>query len=205
MMLQRNLLYTGVTRAKKLVLAGSRRALSPKPSPPQAPAAATPHSPIGSTPRTSVVYMRPRSPVLAARLHHRVNLNDVYVVHHIILLDNDQQRAADAGALLPAGAVAGAPNGRRLLRPKARVSVGLTQHPRGCCFLDDTGLAAALPLSLSARPERKSTSRSPPERQRLEPASGAVWDRTASGAPIARTVSRLILLRSRGASQGRQG
>jgi exodeoxyribonuclease V alpha subunit len=39
MMLQRNLLYTGVTRAKKHVLAGSRRALSPKPSAPQPPAA----------------------------------------------------------------------------------------------------------------------------------------------------------------------
>ena len=52
-MLQRNLLYTGVTRAKQLiVLAGSRRTLA------QAvrtlePAAATPHSPVDSIPPNS--------------------------------------------------------------------------------------------------------------------------------------------------------
>ena len=50
MMLQRNLLYTGITRAKKLVvLAGSRRALAAAVRTP-APAAATPPSPTASRP-----------------------------------------------------------------------------------------------------------------------------------------------------------
>jgi hypothetical protein len=49
-MLQRNLRYTGVTRARKLiVLAGSRRALARAIRTPEQ-AAATPHSPTGSTP-----------------------------------------------------------------------------------------------------------------------------------------------------------
>ena len=50
MMLQRNLLYTAVTRAKKLVvLVGRRKALA-TPSAPPAPAAATPPSPTASNP-----------------------------------------------------------------------------------------------------------------------------------------------------------
>ncbi len=45
MMLQRNLLYTGITRAKKLVVLAGSAAPSPPPSAPPAPAAATPPSP----------------------------------------------------------------------------------------------------------------------------------------------------------------
>jgi hypothetical protein len=49
MMLRRNLLYTGVTRARKLIiLAGSRRALAQAVRTPEQ-AAATPPSPTGST------------------------------------------------------------------------------------------------------------------------------------------------------------
>ena len=52
MMLQRNLLYTGITRAKKLVVLAGSAAPWPPPSAPQAPAAATPPSPTAcaSTP-----------------------------------------------------------------------------------------------------------------------------------------------------------
>ena len=49
MMLQRNLLYTAVTRAKSLVVLAGCRALA-MPSAPPAPAAATPPSPTASTP-----------------------------------------------------------------------------------------------------------------------------------------------------------
>ncbi len=49
MMLQRNLLYTGVTRAKKLVVLAGSAAPWPPPSAPRAPAAATPPSPTGCT------------------------------------------------------------------------------------------------------------------------------------------------------------
>ena len=48
MMLQRNLLYTGITRAKKLVVLAGSAAPSPPPSAPPAPAAATPPSPTAS-------------------------------------------------------------------------------------------------------------------------------------------------------------
>ena len=52
MMLQRNLLYTGVTRAKKLVVLAGSAAPWPPPSAPRAPAAATPPSPTGCTVRS---------------------------------------------------------------------------------------------------------------------------------------------------------
>ena len=50
MMLQRNLLYTGVTRAKKLVVLAGSAAPWPPPSGPGAPAAATPPSPTDCGP-----------------------------------------------------------------------------------------------------------------------------------------------------------
>ena len=70
MMLQRNLLYTGVTRAKQLiVLAGSRRALAQAVRTPE-PAAATQPSPTGSNPPTEsppFACQRQQSPLLTRR------------------------------------------------------------------------------------------------------------------------------------------
>ena len=56
MMLQRNLLYTGITRAKKLVVLAGSAAPSPPPSAPRAPAAATPPSPTASRPARQPPY-----------------------------------------------------------------------------------------------------------------------------------------------------
>ena len=53
MMLQRNLLYTGVTRAKKLVVLAGSAAPWPPPSVPRAPAAVTPPSRTGCGPAAS--------------------------------------------------------------------------------------------------------------------------------------------------------
>ena len=61
MMLQRNLLYTGITRAKKLVVLAGSAAPSPPPSAPPAPAAATPPSPTASRRSCSLACRRPAS------------------------------------------------------------------------------------------------------------------------------------------------
>ena len=71
LMLQRNLLYTGVTAPSDLSSSPDPAALSPKPSAPPEQAAATPDSPIDSNPsnRRHPPYRRPTSTTLARRRH----------------------------------------------------------------------------------------------------------------------------------------
>ncbi len=157
MTLQRNLLYAGITGPRNPSSSPNPAARTPKPSAPRR--RPPPHRTHPSAPPhgIAVVYMSTTA-IASTRgtFTPPGELNDVYVApHNPVGRPPAASRRRRRALARPARAVAGAPNGSRLLRPKPSVSVGLTHHTRGCCFVASAATKLWLPLRSPADQEQQ--------------------------------------------------